>query len=283
MHALKKPNFHLVASNGSKEIAQIGDSWHIPLAVLSAEPLMSQREIICENLVDARYYMLVADMYARMHGVRGITIALRPIGGGGSTTAQMVEAAEKRNESFLAIVDSDKRSVGGAVGDTAKKCLEKSKASAFRKLLLTTYRSIENHIPLAWITKTKVGKQRSDTCNIISVAEQHALYNIRQFAKLKDELVLCKLREDPASIDLLNEIDEMRTIRPETPQVCVGACSGQCKVWSGFGLNLPQQVMDSEGDIRRAGDEGELKSLEGTMELAKVVFEFGMAGQRLRI
>lgn len=63
--------------------------------------------LVAENLDDARLYNHAADAYLADRRLRGLRVAVRPVGGGGNTTAAVASEQAVRQPT-LAIVDSDR-------------------------------------------------------------------------------------------------------------------------------------------------------------------------------
>lgn len=281
---LPRPARHIIARQ-QLEIEEVGAAWVVPLRKFASQRLTTERELICEDLDDARYYILIAQTYLELKKLGGLAVSLKPINGGGSNTNRVIRQAVSRGDSFFAIVDSDQHSSAAPIGHVARTCkAELRDANAFQSLQVTSCRAVENLAPVSWVACTQTGRQFSGTVQVLIDADFHGLDELRKFGCLKVDLNICALQSDhPNSQGLIADIERLRVLNPTLPSACTGPCTGSCTIWQGLGTALPSQLCQSMGAVRRASVLGDLLQLSFISDLAQQVMEFGLSCRPTRV
>lgn len=126
-------------------------TWEVPLKELG---LYSVKKIalITENLVDANAFEHAAKQYQASKRIPG-QVALEKLGGGGSTTPQLLESlANNEHRWCLCITDSDRLYPDAPMDSTAQKCKAISeKESIIAKHIDIEFREIENIMPIVFL------------------------------------------------------------------------------------------------------------------------------------
>ena len=107
-------------NNVEKAITDKHIIYKMPLHIFSDSKNLQETKLICEDLMDCEFYQGLAKYYMRQKHLSG-SIGFEKINGGGLNTGKNYE--DKLSATYtpcLAIVDSDKTSPDGLLGETAK-------------------------------------------------------------------------------------------------------------------------------------------------------------------
>jgi hypothetical protein len=93
----------------------------MPLTNLHNSSVLEPTQVIGEDLTDLEFYSLVASAFLYRNRMPSVKIRHEPVNGGGSTTGTVYRHHQDLQERLcLCIVDSDKKSPGEEIHDTAK-------------------------------------------------------------------------------------------------------------------------------------------------------------------
>ena len=121
----------------------------LPLSFFSDSRSVQPSRILAENLVDANLYILLGKYFGKESRLRGISVVLEPLHGGGSTTASVYESEQLAAKAFcICIVDSDRKCPSNALGSTARAVLDSEDAGKpYTAVHIPNLRTAENLIP----------------------------------------------------------------------------------------------------------------------------------------
>jgi len=144
-----------VEISGDVETAQATDAGsfrllRVPIKMFAKVGLTQPSTVLTENLDDADFLGVMARVYAAQNGLSPI-LKLNKVGGGGSTTAQQFANIQSNQCQFcLCVVDSDKKSPDGGIGDTSKAVRRIHDVSnPLVAVAITPCHELENTIPEA--------------------------------------------------------------------------------------------------------------------------------------
>ncbi len=266
-----------------------GNVWSVPLLEFSNAFVLSVPVILCENIVDANYYLQLGRWYGWHSRVRSLKFMCVPMGGGGNTTAgELNQAANIHPRFVVCIVDSDRDSPGGPVGATAEACINILPESRwYARLHVLDEREIENTIPVSWLRMTQTGKQTGAALDELAFLDDTNMQSFRRHTDLKTGFTSCQLVA--SAVESLREIAkaELRKgaiRRPRLRHCADGMCViGQpCFEVLGLGPTLPNQVVRWLEEAR-SEDTRDVVSDVVLAPLAKLVFEWGAAGEKIRV
>ncbi|HEV2746567.1 MAG TPA: hypothetical protein VGW34_04625 [Allosphingosinicella sp.] len=122
----------------------------VPLSAFTDMEACLKSELLVENARrDGQFYLSLAEA---MSGGRGrLPLRFDVVHGGGNTTADEIERRLPAMRPLLAIVDSDRRSPGGAAGETLQRSQRVMDGvdNPLKTLISLDVRSLENFVPLA--------------------------------------------------------------------------------------------------------------------------------------
>ena len=121
----------------------------LPLSFFSDSRSVQPSRILAENLVDADLYISLGEYFGKESGLRGISVVLEPLHGGGSTTASVYANEQRSAKAFcICIVDSDRKCPSDALGSTARAVLNSEDAGKpYTAVHIPDLRTAENLIP----------------------------------------------------------------------------------------------------------------------------------------
>ena len=121
----------------------------LPLSFFSDSQSVQPSRILAENLVDADLYISLGEYFGKESGLRGISVVLEPLHGGGSTTASVYAREQRTAKAFcICIVDSDRKCPSNALGSTARAVLDSEDAGKpYTAVHIPNLRTAENLIP----------------------------------------------------------------------------------------------------------------------------------------
>lgn len=126
---------------------QVGEIWTVPLSLFNDPDRLLSAEMICENETDFDVLVAFGRSYLR-RSFPGFSLALRSRPGGGDTTAQVLRSALREpNPPTLCVVDSDRERLGGALGQTARRCKAEVESHWRVRLHILECRELENIVP----------------------------------------------------------------------------------------------------------------------------------------
>jgi len=264
-------------------IFPVGD--YIPAGVFADIDYCEKSQLLTENITDYE----VLTIFARMRlseFVKGMSLSLRAVHGGGSTTPQMLEHLhDVPGGPVLCVVDSDRKYDGGALGCTALSTRRKFK-NLRKKWRINLYildaRELENLIP---------NRVRLAACQSLSVDAQKELALLYQmnekymlYCCLKDGDSTCRLLSSVLSkrqYDHITKIGQMKVPGLKSLEKC-GTCPYEdgCVATPGLGSNFLQRVSSAlkEGAICSADEwPSELK------KLVDMVIQLGISQPIIRV
>lgn len=229
----------------------------ILISLQSATRLLpfDQTTLLVENHADGRFFEVVGSHYLRREGLDGVCLSLDILGGGGNTTASAFELLRRDNRKLcLCIVDSDRKSRGGTVGETARPLLRREGLEETREVCVLAVREAENLLPLQILstalrtTEDIVGKQRM----LEAIAELERGADVLAFLDMKRGLSYWEAsRPDmpPAErdiIEVLRNIDPVvsRMEQHSSCQNCGRKSDCRCLVIEGLGTTALTCVTD---------------------------------------
>jgi len=122
----------------------------IPLSFFSSTVATQPAILLCENLDDCNLIHEMARLFARAENMGAIRTNLDMRSGGGSTTADVADGILANGRRLLlTVVDSDRETPDGALGDTAKsaRSVFRERNLATGEILILDGRDLENLLP----------------------------------------------------------------------------------------------------------------------------------------
>jgi hypothetical protein len=214
--------------------------------------------LLCENLRDARWYRVIAEVVCKWKRIEGVKISFDSIGGGGTTIKDYYEKYQaEKNRFCICILDSDQDYSKGAMGGTAlsvKNCHDSS--CLLSHFVIINAREIENLIPIKVLEDLVQGNdKRSKALQFVESLNRSSSHEPRLFADLKKDKAVkniikgdCGLFWQKVLLDLMpNSIQEkcLQDLECNSVDNCI------CQIDSGFGENLLDssiQWLDNNGN-----------------------------------
>lgn len=217
--------------------------------------------LLCENLRDARWYRVIAEVVCKWKKVEGVKISFEAVGGGGTTIKDFYEKYQtEKNRFCICILDSDQDYSEGAIGATAlavKNCHNSN--CILSHFVIINAREIENLIPIKVLEDLVQGNdQRSKALQFVESLNNSNSYEARLFADLKKGKVIkdiikgdCGLFWQEILLNLMpNSIQKqcLQDLECNSVDNCI------CRIDSGFGESLLHssiQWLDNNGNNSR--------------------------------
>lgn len=141
---------HVSVSAEAIGISKLGEEWVVPLALFSDEQNLESAKLVAEDLSDVDVIESLLKIYVRDQ-CGGISINLMGVnGGGGSTGRALSRQLDDAKSIVFCLVDSDRKHLGGALGNTARGCKDSFSRHMDRwnaMLLVIEARELENLLP----------------------------------------------------------------------------------------------------------------------------------------
>lgn len=210
--------------------------------------------ILGENLRDAALVIKMAEVYGISAGLSGVTVRFRPDGGGGSTTAVSFRQYRDDPRLCVCVVDSDRRSAGEEVGDTASAVLcEVDDGKPWVIVLVSPCRTSENALSTSLLENALDG--RSEMVAKVPNIEQleRVAPAVRNYCDFKKGTRLSDVFSVVAASSGEPWRSEMQALQglPGVRSDCVtrGRCLGQpscgCSILPGMGDNLLKLALEA--------------------------------------
>jgi hypothetical protein len=113
-----------------------------PIAHFAKDQSTAATFLLCENIVDWRFYTYVAKIFVRADVATGINISSTPIPGGGATSPAVFSHFAHLPMFLAGVVDSDRLTISGRLGEVAS-----SFDSNGTRVLIPACCSVENFLP----------------------------------------------------------------------------------------------------------------------------------------
>ncbi len=141
--------------------------------------LENKANLICENLIDCRFFINLTKIYALKNSINSFNIALQSNNGGGSTILDVYKEKEQIGEISLIIVDSDQKFQDSPIGETLRKLLREKQDNSLIEIYPLYVHEIENLIPIKLIENyyktTRTEERRREVIKFLKTFEAKKL------------------------------------------------------------------------------------------------------------
>ena len=272
------------------EPALDGGIWRVPLRSFALAFVLTHPIVLAENLTDAKLYQELGRWYGWHSRLRTLAFFAVPTGGGGSTTSQELRTRVEDHPQFtLCVVDSDRTYPGGPVGDTAAHCREVLPSDLwFARLIVLDVRELENLLPHTWIARTQTGSQSPELCHRLRMLQGAGLSVLTLHTDLKSGFDSCSATQSVTGDLRIQVWEDLQKLPNKSAELtaCVQAreClhATACFRLPGLGTTILSQTRDW---LASASSEHTREVLANPrlVELARSVFEWGLAAHKLRL
>lgn len=271
----------IILSNQCHAPTADGPNWRVPLSSFNCAGVLAKSELLAENVVDAGFYIGLALAYERQHVRAKLPIQLRPVGGGGATTAQNLEAALNEGTRFIfCIADGDRDWSGAAIGVVASQCNAILPDNRWNARFTHNFaRTIENLVLFEWIQKTDFYSRNKALAESIGRVQNDCSEELVRFSNMKSWFGVCFYRYNQDVNVKTAMAEDVQKLEPNS--ICLPEkCSGKCFHFGGI-HDAVRQVMDYL--MTKPADAGRcMHSNSIQASLGKLLFEFGVAGAVIR-
>jgi len=271
--------------------SKAGPVWTVPLRILGESDIVRNRpEILAEHISDARFYYCLGWWYWRHSKLRGFTFFADVAGGGGDNVhGELDNCANIHPRVVFCIVDSDRAYPEAAIGQTARKCIEKLKDDKWHAHLeILSVRAAENLLPVPWVRYASRGNGPStEALELLDSIHECAMTFLQNYCNVKRGFTICELlKSEVGEIRLLTKTDLSSKVHPfAKAKTCAAQprCTRKvcCLKFEGLGGDTLAQVTAWLPEAREEQTAIMMKDPR-IAQLAKTIFEWGVSSEKRR-
>ena len=249
-----------VVYKATKAVEERGDQriLHVPVSQLQDSSTLQETILLAENLRDTKLYLHCGQVYKAHLRMKALRVTAETRGGGGSQVVDEFRsiAGKEPPRLCLCVVDSDKKSPDGAVGDIARRIKSKAEANhPMCEAFVTRVGMIENHLSTKQLSESSIGdKDRMAAVSFLEQIESDGAVELRKFLNLKKGINLLEIMNrspgDPVRVFLIGQLRALyrRKAISGGPclecRECVPDASCCCDPVPGFGETILDNVLE---------------------------------------
>jgi hypothetical protein len=227
----------------------------IPISFFQDSFSIQPTFLLAENMIDAEVYKIIGSVWIAINKKLNLKIICESKPGGGSTLINVFQDIIQGSKRFcLSILDSDKRSPGSKLGDTAAPFVRLDNTPAYAKVVIIESRELENLIPTALMSAvSERDKSRMEAINFLEILEATPHSSCRKFLDLKEGSSLKSLltHDDPTRSfweSVLPNIKHLYNVKPSClVEVCKKCEHCDSIIAPGLGKHILNNVLE---DVR---------------------------------
>ncbi len=266
----------------------------VPIRKFADTSMIQETILIGENLLDIRFYKIVARVYASKNKMGKMKIRSDGQFGGGTTTVDLYQKLQDEDERFcLCVVDSDKRFPGSGLGTIAQKIvtIDDNNKTTTRQISLLC-REAENMISLPQLESVcEKEVSRVEALRVLGKIES-CDHEARFYIDLKNGLKIAnilKLQDKTCRQYWINSISDISSLIGTCKSPCLegGECCGEeknckCAIMPGFGEAILKNVVDKleRYSIPKVAEMISGPVIDEWMRVGRIVFSWCVGKER---